>query len=185
MRYFLSRLFHNNFGEKPTSLYEILPLDKVVNLLPNDYNTLKSYKQMHFDAFANINIKIGEKTFTLSVAGEYWDREHSSLREYADSFKHRPPRNGSFANDYQHLKSSDYFKQNLKNNRLIDIYIIVDHTLGRDNYLKFIISEFEQQVRKLFKVNNFHLRNIPHCNWRDLKKIDKLRKTFGDILRFL
>jgi hypothetical protein len=185
MRYLLSRLFHRNFGEKPTSLHEILPFDKVAYVLPNDYNTLQSYRHMHFDAFAYVDINIGENRFTLSVAGEYWDREHSSLEEYSDRFKYRTPRNGSFSNDYQHLKSSDYFKQNLKNNRLIDIYIIVDHTIGRDNYLKFIISEFEQQVRKLLKVNNFHLRNIPYCNWRDLKKIDKLRKTFGDILRFL
>ncbi len=181
MRYLLSRLFHKNFGEKPTSLYEILPFDKVDNLVPSDYKTLRSYKRMHFDAFAYISIKIG----VLSVAGEYWDREHSSLEEYVDRFKHRTPRNGSLVNDYQHLKSSDNFKQNLKNNGFIDIYIIVDHTIRRDNYLKFIISEFEQQVRKLFKINNYRLRNIPHCNWRDLKQIDKLRQTYGDIIRFL
>jgi len=185
MRYLLSRLFKKNFGERPTSLYELLPFDSVISLLPSDYNTLRSYNHMHFDAFASINIKIGGKNFTLSVAGEYWDREHSSLEEYIDRFKHRTPRNGSLVNDYQHLKSSDNFKQILKNNKLIDIYIIVDQTIRRDNYLKFIISEFEQQVGELFKIDNYHLRNIPHCNWRDLKQIDKLRRTFGDIIRFL
>jgi hypothetical protein len=185
MRYLFSRLFHKNFGEKPTPLYKILPRDKVVNLLPSDYKTLRSYNHMHFDAFAYINIKIGEKTYTLSVASEYWDREHSSLEEYVNRFRHRTPRNGSFANDYQHLKSSDRFKQNLKNRGFIDIYIVVNHTIRRDNYLEFIISEFEQQIRNLFKVNNYRLRNISHCNWRDLKQIDKLRQTFGDVLRFI
>jgi len=185
MRYFLSRLFHKNFGEKPTSLYEVLPFDRVACILPSDYNTLQSYRHMHFDAFSYVNINIGKNRFTLSVAGEYWDREHSSLEEYVDRFMHRTPRNGSHVNDYRHLKSSDKFKQNLKNNGLIDIYIIVDHKLRRDNYLEFIISEFEQQVRKLFKVNNYHLRKLPKCNWRDLKQIDKLRQTFGDIIRFI
>jgi hypothetical protein len=185
MRYLLSRLFHKNFGENPTSLYEILPFDKVVNLLPSDYKTVRSYNHMHFDAFAYVDINIGKNRFTLSVAGEYWDREHSSLEEYIDRFRYRTPRNGSFANDYQHLKSSDRFKQNLKNSGFIDIYIVVDHTIRRDAYLEFIISEFEQQVRNLLKVNNYHLKSTPHCNWRDLKQIDILRQTFGDIIRFI
>ncbi len=185
MRYLLSRLFNKNFGEKPTSLFEILPLDKVISLLPNDYSTLKSYKLMHFDAFAYVDINIGRKIFTLSVAVEYWDREHTSLEEYIDRFKHRPSRNGNLINDYRHLKSSDKFKQNLKDNGLIDIYIVVEYPIQRDDFLDFIISEFEQQIRKLFKINNYRLRNIPNCNWRDLKQIDKLRQTFGDIIRFI
>ena len=185
MRYLVSRLFHINFGEKPTSLYEVLPFDRVACILPSDYITLRSYRHMHFDAFAYVDINIGENRFTLSVAGEYWDREHSSLEEYIDRFKHRTPRNGSHVNDYRHLKSSDNFKQNLKNSGLIDIYIVVDHSIRRDNYLKFISSEFEKQVRKLFNVNNYCLRNLPKCNWRDLKQIDKLRHAFGDILRFI
>ena len=185
MRYLLSRLFNKNFGEKPTSLCEILPFDKVINLLPIDYSTIKSYRLMHFDAFAYIDINIGKKITTLSVAGEYWDREHTSLKEYIDRFKHRSPRSGSYTDDYQHLKSSDKFKQNLKDNGLIDIYIVIEYTIQRNDFLDFIISEFEQQIRKLFKINNYQLRNIPHCNWRDLKQIDKLRQTFGDIIRFI
>jgi len=185
MRYLLSRLFYKNFGERPTSLYEVLPFDQVVDILPSDYKSLRRYRHMHFDAFAYVDIKIGKDVFTLSVAGEYWDREHFSIEEYVDRFRHRTPRNGSHANDYKHLKSSDNFKQNLKNSGYIDIYIIVDHTIRRDNYVEFIHSEFEQQVRKLLKVNNYRLRNLPKCNWRDLKQIDKLRQTFGDIIRFI
>lgn len=184
MRYILSRLFHKDFGEKPTSLHKILSFNRVAHILPSDYNE-RAYRYMHFDAFAFIELNIGNQRHSLSVAGEYWDREHSSLEEYIDRFKHRTPRNGSFTNDYQHLKSSDYFKQELKNTRLIDIYIIVNHTIQRDGYLEFIISEFEQQVRKLFNKSNYRLRNIPNCNWRDLKQINKLRKTFGDIRRFI
>ncbi len=185
MRYLLSRLFNKNFGEKPTSLYEILTYDQVISLLPNDYSTLKSYKLMHFDAFAYVDINIGRKIFTLSFAVEYWDREHTSFEEYIDRFKHRSPRNASFTNDYLHLKSSDRFKQNLKNNGLIDIYMVVEYPIKRDDFLDFIIFEFEQQIRKLLRINNYRLRNIPQCNWRDLKQIDKLRQTFGDIIRFI
>lgn len=184
MRYLLTRLFHKNFGEKPTSLYKVIPFNQVACSLPNDY-TAQTYRHMHFDAFAYVGLKIAKKKYTLSVAGEYWDREHSSLEEYTDRFRHRTPRNGSHANDYRHLKSSDNFKQNLKNIGLIDIYIVLDHTIKRDNYLDFIVSNFEQQVRKLLKVNKYHLRHLPNCNWRDLKQIDKLRRTFGDILRFI
>ena len=185
MRYLLSRLFNKNFGEKPTSLYEILPYDQVVNLLPSDYSTLKSYRLMHFDAFAYIDINIGRKISTLSVAVEYWDREHTSLEQYIDRFKHRSPRSGGFTDDYQHLKSSDRFKQNLKDKGFIDIYIVVEYPIQRDDFLDFIISEFELQIRNLFKTNNYRLTNIPNCNWRDLKQINKLRQTFGDILRFI
>ena len=78
-----------------------------------------------------------------------------------------------------------FFLQNLKDNGLIDIYIVVEYPIQRDDFLDFIISEFEQQIRKLFKINNYRLRNIPNCNWRDLKQIDKLRQTFGDIIRFI
>ena len=185
MRYLLSRLFGKNFGEKPTPLNKILPFDKVAWLLPSDYSTLSSYRLMHFDAFCYVDKKIDEKVFTLSVAGEYWDREHSSLEQYVDRFRHKPPRNGNLSNDYRHLKSSDSFKQNLNDNRLIDIYIVVDNTLRRDDFLGSIISQFEQQIRKLFKLKNYRLTNIPRCNWRDLKQIDKLRQTFGDIVRFI
>lgn len=183
MRYLLTRLFHKNFGEKPTSLYEVIPFDQVACILPSDYNA-QTYRHMHFDAFAYVDLKIMKKKYNLSVAGEYWDREHTCLEEYIDRFGHRTPRNGSHANDYRHLKSSDNFKQNLKISGLIDIYIVVDHTIKRDNYLDFIVSNFEQQVRKLLKVNKYHLRHLPNCNWRDLKQIDELRRTFGDLLRF-
>ncbi|TFG23427.1 MAG: hypothetical protein EU529_07370 [Promethearchaeota archaeon] len=185
MRYLLSRLFGKNFGEKPTPLHTILPFDDVAHLLPSDYSTLKSYRLMHFDAFCYIDKIIDNNYVTLSIAGGYWDREHSSLEQYIDRFRHTSPRNGSHRNDYLHLKSSDRFKQVLKDYRLIDIYIIVDHTLQRDDFLGSIISQFEQQIRKLFKLKNYHLTNIPRCNWRDLKQIDKLRQTFGDIVRFI
>jgi len=51
--------------------------------------------------------------------------------------------------------------------------------------MKSIVSSFEEQIRELFNINEYRLRNIPHCNWRDLKQIDKLRQTFGDIVRFI
>jgi len=129
MRYLLFRLFNKNFGESPTPLYKILPFEKIVSLLPSDYSTIISYNRMHFDAFAYVDIYIDRNLFTLSVIGEYWDREHTSLEEYIDRFRHRTPRNGNFNNDYQHLKSSDNFKQTLKTEGLIDIYIVVEHTI--------------------------------------------------------
>ncbi|HEC38236.1 MAG TPA: hypothetical protein ENI29_08365 [bacterium] len=139
---------------------------------------------MHFDAFSYIRINIDGEIYTLSVAGEYWDREHSSPEEYADRFGGFPPRGANDFDDYLYLKSSDKFKQKLKAHRFIDIYIVVDHTIGRDGFLDFIVFEFEEQIKELFNIN-FSLTNFPRCNWRDLKQIDELRRTFGDIIRFI
>ncbi len=184
MRYLLSRLFNINFGEKPTLLYKILPFKEVFDILPSDYNSIKSYKHMHFDAFSYININIEGEIHTLSVAVEYWDREHSSSEEYAHRFRRYPPRRTSHLDDYLHLKSSDDFKQSLKENMFIHIYIVIDHTVRLDDYIDFIVFEFEKQINELFKINDYSLTNIPRCNWRDLKQIEKLRQTFGDIMRF-
>ncbi len=184
MRYLLSRLFNKNFGENPTPLNNILDFDVVFDILPSDYNSINSYSHMHFDAFSYISININSEIYTLSVAGEYWDREHSSPEEHADRFRLYPPRGDSHYNDYLHLKSSDNFKQNLKNSRLIDIYIVIDHTIKRDDFLHFIVSEFEKQIKELFNID-FSFTNIPCCNWRDLKQIDELRRTYGDIVRFI
>jgi len=184
VRYLLSRLFKTNFGEKQTLLYTILPFNDVFNLLPNDYNSIRSYNHMHFDAFSYININIEGEIRNLSVAVEYWDREHSSPEEHADRFKRHPPRRASHLEDYLHLKSSDDFKQSLKDNMFIHIYIVIDHTIGRDNFLHFIVSEFEAQIRELFNID-FSFTSVPNCNWRDLKQVDELRRTFGDIIRFL
>lgn len=184
MRYLLSRLFSKNFGESPTSLNKILDFKDVFDILPSDYNSINSYSHMHFDAFSYIRINIDREIYTLSVAGEYWDREHSSPEEYADRFGEFRPRGANHFEDYLHLKSSDKFKQKLKAHRFIDIYIVVDHTIGRDGFLDFIVFEFEEQIKKLFNIN-FSLTNIPRCNWRDLKQIDELRRAFGDIIRFI
>ena len=185
VRYLLSRLFKTNFGEKQTLLHTILTFNDVSYLLPSDYKSIRSFNHMHFDAFSYINISIGGEIRNLSVAVEYWDREHSSPEQYTHRFGRYPPRCDTHYRDYLHLKSSDDFKQNLKDSSFIDIYIVIDHTIQRDNFVDFIISEFEEQIRKLFNIPNYSRTNIPHCNWRDLKQIDELRRRFGDIIRFI
>jgi hypothetical protein len=185
LRYLFSRIFNKDYCEKPTLLINILDFDKVKHLLPKDYNSLKSYSHMHFDAHIYLNFIFNGKSYSLSVAGEYWDREHTSPEEYVDRFKNRTPRLGNLFEDYLHLKSSDNFKKELKNRKITDILIIIDHSLNRDDFQDFIIEEFESQFKEIFNEPNFNLRNFPRYDWRDLKSINRNRQIFGDIKRFI